>query len=217
VRSLALAFLPFLVAASLAAAPTPTIENLAATAGNGKVSVRFSLAGAFANGEVIEALQSGLPTSFTYVVEIFRDRPNWFDDGIARARIEVICTFNSVTREYLLNYRRDDRLVRSETFTDLGALERSMTTVEERDLFDIGRRKPYKLKVRAKADLMRGWLMYVIPWEVSTRWQETRVRVAEKQSAVGSRQSAVDHHPSTAFVVQLPPTADRRPPTPETP
>jgi hypothetical protein len=23
---------------------------------------------------------------------------------------------------------------------------------------------------------MRGWLMYVIPWEVSTRWRETRVR-----------------------------------------
>ena len=177
-RSFALAFLPFLVAVSLAAAPAPKIENLAATAENGKVSVRFSLAGAFANGEMIEALQSGLPTSFTYVVEIFRDRPNWFDDGIARARIEVICTFNSVTREYLLNYRRDDRLVRSETFTDLAALERSMTTVEEMDLFDIGRRKPYKLKVRAKADLMRGWLMYVIPWEVSTRWREARVRSA---------------------------------------
>ncbi len=167
-----------LAAVPLSAAPPSTIENLTATAQNGKVSVHFSLAGAFANGEMVEALQSGLPTSFTYIVEIFRDRPNWFDDGIARARIEVICTFNSVTREYLLNYRRDDRLVRSETFTDLAALERGMTTVEELDLFDIGRRKPYKLKVRAKADLMRGWLMYVIPWEVSTRWRETRVRSA---------------------------------------
>jgi hypothetical protein len=26
---------------------------------------------------------------------------------------------------------------------------------------------------------MRGWLMYVIPWEVSTRWRETRVRTTE--------------------------------------
>jgi Domain of unknown function (DUF4390) len=179
VRTFALAFLVLLAPIAFAAAPPPAIENLTATAANGKVSVRFSMAGAFANGEVNEALQSGLPTSFNYVVEIFRERPNWFDDGIALARIEVICTFNSVTREYLLNYRRDDRLVRSETFNDLAALERSMTTVEERDLFDIGRRKPYKLKVRAKADLMRGWVIYVIPWQVSTRWRETRVRVAE--------------------------------------
>lgn len=163
----------------VAAAPNPTIENLSATAAQGRVSVRFHLAGAFANGEMIEALQSGLPTSFTYVVEIFRDRPNWFDDSIATARIEVICTFNSLTREYLLNYRRDRKLVRSETFTDLAALERAMTRVEEADFFDIGRRKPWKMKVRVKADLMRGWLMYVIPWEMSTRWRETRVRVAE--------------------------------------
>ncbi len=160
----------------LAAAPDARIENLSATAAGGKVSVRFQLAGAFEHEEMTEALQSGLPTTITYFVEIFRDRPNWFDDGIAAARIEVVCTFNSVTREYLLNYRRDRRLVRSETFTDLAALERRMTTIEEPDFFEIGRRRPYKLNVRVKASLMRGWLMYVIPWELETRWRETRVR-----------------------------------------
>jgi hypothetical protein len=160
-------------------APKPAIANLSAKAEGGKVSVRFNLENAFRNGELVEALQSGVPTSFTYVIEIFRDRPNWFDDGIARANVEVICTFNSLTREYLLNYRRDEKLVRSETFTELNALAQRMTAIDEPDLFDIGRRKPYKLRVRAKADLMRGWLLYVIPWEVSTRWRETRVKTAE--------------------------------------
>jgi hypothetical protein len=159
-------------------APRPEIANLAATAAGGKVSVRFSLEGAFRNGELAHALQSGLPTSFTYAIELFRDRPNWFDSGVARSRIDVICTFNSLTREYLLNYRRDKHLVRSETFTDLPALVERMTSVDESGLFDIGSRKPYKLKVRVKADLMRGWLMYVIPWDVSTRWRETRVKGA---------------------------------------
>jgi hypothetical protein len=166
----------FLTVPLTAAPPNPTIENLAATANAGKVSVRFTLAGAFQNGEMVEALKSGLPTSFTYSIEIFRDRPNWFDDSIAKARVEVICTYNSLTREYLLNLRRDKHLVRSETFMDLAELERAMTTVDEADLFEIGARKPYKLKVRARAELMRGWLMYVIPWEVATNWREARVR-----------------------------------------
>ncbi|MDQ3281862.1 MAG: DUF4390 domain-containing protein [Acidobacteriota bacterium] len=178
-RRLLFSFLFLAGFSAAASAPNPTIETLAATAAHGKVSVRFALNGAFANREMIEALQSGLPTSFTYYVEIFRDRPNWFDDSIAEARIEVICTFNSLTREYLLNYRRDRRLVRSESFSDLGELERHMTQISEADFFDIGRRRPYKLKVRVKADLMRGWLMYVIPWEVSSGWRETRVRTAE--------------------------------------
>ena len=172
-----LLLLSLLLAAPLpAAAPNPTIGNLAASAAGGKVSVRFTLEGAFQQAEMVEALRSGLPTSFTYTIEIFRDRPNWFDDGIATARVEVITTYNSLTREYLLNYRRDRKLVRSETFTDLAALERRMTTVEETELFDLTGRKPWKHKVRVKADLMRGWLMYVIPWEVSTGWRETRVR-----------------------------------------
>ena len=156
----------------------PKIEGLSAIAEGGKVSVRFSLTGALANGEFVEALESGLPTSVTYIVEIFRDRPNWFDDGIESTRIEIICTFNSLTREYLVNYRRDRKLVKSETFTDVASLESRLANIDEPDLFEIGNRKPWKLKVRVKADLMRGWLFYVVPWELSTGWRETRVRLA---------------------------------------
>jgi hypothetical protein len=152
--SLVLAF------AVTARAADPKIEGLSAGATHGKVTVRFSLANVFTNDEIVQAMQSGLPTSFTYEIEIFRDRPYWL---------------NSVTREYLLNYRRDRKLVRSETFTDIRMLERAMTAIVEPDLFDIGNRKPYKLKVRVRADLMRGWVLYVVPWEVSTRWREARV------------------------------------------
>jgi hypothetical protein len=165
----------FLLLAGAALADDPSIENLSARAVNRQVSVRFVMAHAFDREQTIQGLQSGVPTTLTYVVEIYRDRPHWFDEGIARARIEAIATFNSLTREYLLNYRRDHKLVRSETFNDLASLQRAMTNVDEPNLFDIGKRPPYKLKVRVKADLMRGWLLYVIPWEFSTRWRVARV------------------------------------------
>jgi len=153
----------------------PRIDHLTASAVNGQVSVHFAMMRAFDDPHTIEAIQSGVPTTFTYVVEIYRARPNWFDEGIGRSRIQVIATYNSVTREYLLNYRRDHRLVRSETFNDLGTLQQRMTTIDEQNLFDIGTRRPYKIKVRVKADLRRGWLLYFIPWDVSTRWKEVRV------------------------------------------
>jgi hypothetical protein len=177
VRVLALSLLTLLLASGVSAADAK-IQNLVATASNGEVSVHFTASNAFADEQRIQALQSGLATSITYVVEIFRDRPNWFDEGIQRSRIEAIATFNSVTREYLLNYRRDERLVRSETFSDLQALLKRMTTIDEPSLFTIGERRPYKLKVRVKADLGRGWLFYIIPWQSSTRWRVVRVAVA---------------------------------------
>ncbi len=173
-----LAVVLYLLAVAAFAAD-PEIDHLTASAANGKVSVHFALLHGFDRDQITQGLQSGVPTGFTYVVEIYRDRPNWLDEGIDRSRIEVIATFNSVTREYLLNYRRDRRLVRSETFSDLSTLRQRMTTIDEPDLFDIGKRLPYKLKVRAKADLMRGWLLYFIPWEISTRWRSVRVASAE--------------------------------------
>jgi hypothetical protein len=165
----------FLLLGGAALADDPTIETLSAKSANRQVSVRFTMTHAFDREQTIQGLQSGVPTTLTYIVEIFRDRPHWFDEGISRARIEVIATFNSLTREYLLNYRRDHKLVRSETFNDLASLQRAMTTIDEPNLFDIGKRPPYKLKVRVKADLMRGWLLYFIPWEFSTRWKTVRV------------------------------------------
>jgi len=178
VSSLRLAIFFYLLPAAAFAAE-PSIENLSAAAASGKVSVHFVLANGFDRPETVQALQSGIPTALNYVVEIYRDRPNWFDEGIGRSHIEVIATFNSVTREYLINYRRDRRLVRSETFTDLPTLEKRMTTIDEADLFDIGTRRPYKLRVRAKADFMRDYLLYFIPREMSTRWRSARVIAPE--------------------------------------
>lgn len=152
------------------------IEGLSATAVGQLVSVRLRLVDAFRDGKLQQNLHSGLPTTLTYEVEIFRDRPNWFDDGIETSFIEVICTFNSVTREYLLNYRRNRHLVRSETFTDLALLERAMTVIDEPNLFDAGEWRINKLKVRARAHLMRGHVLYIIPRQISTRWRETRVK-----------------------------------------
>jgi hypothetical protein len=178
VRFLAISILYLALATGVFAAD-PEIDGLTATSANGKVSAHFTLLHAFDRAEIVQGLQSGVPTSFAYVIEVYRDRPNWFDEGIDRSRIEVIATFNSVTREYLMNYRRDRKLVRSETFTDLETLEKRMTTIDEPDLFDVGDRRPYKLRLRAKADLMRGWALYFIPWNFSTRWRDVRIAEAK--------------------------------------
>ena len=53
--------------------------------------------------------------------------------------------------------------------------------------FDVGKRPPYKLAVRVKADLMRGWLLYFIPWEVSTRWRQVRVEAPQSEAARETR------------------------------
>lgn len=172
----------YLASLSLAAAAysDPSIGQLSATEQFGKVTVQFTLERAFESSEILQALESGLPTGFNFELELIRKRPNWFDSTVATSRLEVICTYNGVTREYLLNYRRDRRLVVSETFNDLDRLQERMTRIVEPDIFPVGSYEPFKLRVRVRAGILRGFLLYVIPWEVSTDWRETRVRSGAK-------------------------------------
>lgn len=171
----------FLVAilAAPAFAEEPRIEALSATESGQRISVSFRLSGAFDLGELNKALESGLPTGFTYHVELFRKRHNWFDTTRAEATLEVVCTYDSRTKEYLLNYRRDGRLVRSETFSDLERLRRRMVTINEPELFETEGTPAEKLRVRVRADLMQGYLLYVIPWDISTGWANTRIDKAK--------------------------------------
>lgn len=174
-------FLPFglllLLAAPLDAAD-PRIRDLAATEQNGLISVRFRLEDAFGKPEILRTIESGLPTVLAYEVQLVRKRPNWFDDLVATSRIEVVATYNSVTREYLLNYRRDRKLVSSEILSSLDELQRRMATIREADLFAAEGRKPWKLRVRVRAELSRRYVWYLIPWDVATDWKEARVESA---------------------------------------
>ncbi|HUF18818.1 MAG TPA: DUF4390 domain-containing protein [Thermoanaerobaculia bacterium] len=154
------------------------IVQLKGSAGGSHVSVTFQLENGFSRPEILDALRSGVSTGFTYHFELIRKRPNWFDQRISTATVEVIATYNSITQEYLLNYRRNRRLIRTEVFTRFDALEREMTVISETHLLPLEGRRPEKVRVRVRADLMQGYLLHIVPWNISTGWEQARVGTA---------------------------------------
>lgn len=181
-RRCAFGIFALLLVATTARGEEARIRNLEAVEKSGRISVSFDLSGAFDTPEVRRAIESGLPTVLAYDLYLVRKRSNWFDDTITRARLEVVATYNSVTREYLLNYRRDRRLVRSEIFTSLEALKTRMSRIEEQDLFSTGGQKLWKLRVRVRAELLRRYVWYIVPWDVATPWETVGVQSAEPGS-----------------------------------
>lgn len=181
-RRCAVGIFALLLVATSARGEEARIRNLEAVERSGRISVSFDLSGAFDAPEVRRAIESGLPTVLNYDLALIRKRSNWFDDTMTRARLEVVATYNSVTREYLLNYRRDRRLVRSEIFTSLDALKTRMSRIEEQDLFSTGGEKTWKLRVRVRAELLRRYVWYIVPWDVATPWETARVEPAEPGS-----------------------------------
>ena len=86
----------------------------------GQVLVELPARRTASTPETRERIESGLPTGFIYELELARDRKRWWDDGLARARLEVVAMYNAVTREYLVNTKQDGKLIDSRTVRDAG-------------------------------------------------------------------------------------------------
>jgi len=171
-----------LIAALLLATPfpalaaplvSPEVRDLQPTVADGEVQVSFVLAGAFDDG-FLSRIQSGLPTTIAYEFELLRDRKHWWDDEIADATLEVVAMYNAVSQEYLVNFKRDGKLVESRLARTRGDLEAAMTRFERVPLFPVEGTDDARLLVKARAELGSRTLLNFIPVHITTDWAVTR-------------------------------------------
>jgi len=158
-----------------ASADRPAVTDVVAALDGREVRVGFRLAGAF-DERVRERLEAGLPTGFVYEVELLRDRKRWWDAGLAEASLEVVAMYNALSRDYLLNVKRDGRLVESRTVRELADLERAMTEVGGLAAFAVPDRVRgrQRLLVRVRANLGSGTILGFVPAARETAWAESR-------------------------------------------
>jgi hypothetical protein len=152
------------------------LRDVVPTVADGQVLVSFVLAGAF-DEAILARIDSGLPTSFVYRLELVRDRKRWWDDQVAEATLEVVAMYNAVSQEYLVNFKRDGKLVESRLARSKLELEAAMTRFERVPLFalaDVRASGDSRLRLRARAELgTKTWLSF-IPLHVETDWAQSR-------------------------------------------
>src|SRR4029079_723660 len=122
-----------------------------------------------------ERLESGLPTSIVYQFELHRDRKRWYDRRLKENTLEVVATYDAVAREYMVNYKLDDKLVESRTVRDQQALAVAMTQIGPLPVFtldDVPRGG--RLLVQAPAELGARMVLAFIPVTIGTDWKESK-------------------------------------------
>src|SRR5438128_780309 len=76
---------------------------------DGQVLVSFELSDGL-TAEVRDAIQSGLPTTFSYEVELRRQTSIWFDRTVASVIIAATVRFDNLTRRYQMSHATDGRV-----------------------------------------------------------------------------------------------------------
>ncbi|MCY3971059.1 MAG: DUF4390 domain-containing protein [Acidobacteria bacterium] len=120
-----------------------------------------------------EKIESGLPTGFTYDIEVQRLRRRWFDQRVGATRLQVVAMYNALTREYQVNFRRDGELYASRVVTSAADLERALTVFEELPSIEIEDDRAGRFVLRVRAELRSRTRLGLIPDRVHTAWVKT--------------------------------------------
>jgi hypothetical protein len=170
--ALALGLLALLLAEG--ESPKPHLSALELALDGPRVLVTVELVDAF-DDELVERIQTGLPSGYDYQFRLLKDFKFWWDQDVDSTTLQVFATYDAVSREYLVNYRQDGRLIQSRVLGDLQELERAMTRFEAVHVFTLDSPPPRRrLLVRARVKLGDGTFLKFIPTTEDTPWVESR-------------------------------------------
>jgi hypothetical protein len=131
---------------------------------DGQVLVSFTTDAAV-DVEVERAIQSGLPTTFTYDVELRRASTFWFDKLMGSARIAVTVRFDNLTRRYQVSLMQDGRVAESRSTESADAVRRWVSDFQSLPLFstrELRSDTEYYVRVRGRTSPRNTWSFW--PW-----------------------------------------------------
>lgn len=132
---------------------------------DGHVLVSFDL-GAGWTPDVRDAIQSGLPTTFSYEVALRRATAIWFDRTMASVTITARVRFDNLTRRYQMSRTVEGRVEEARPTEDQNAVRTWMTHVEQIAVAKTSALEPnaeYYVRVRAHTRPHNAWFFW--PWD----------------------------------------------------
>jgi hypothetical protein len=131
--------------------------------------------------DIEEAIKSGVPTSFTFLIQLEAVRGLWFDKNVERWEFKHTVKYDTLKEEYEITLEESDELVTRTK--DLGEMKRLMTTGESIRLTTsrpLKNGKEYRLSIKAELHTVKlpffldYVLFFVKLWDFETDWHKVR-------------------------------------------
>jgi hypothetical protein len=139
------------------------------------LKISFVVKGAFKE-DILEAINSGIPTSFTFLVRLHRAKTLWFDEPIGTWKFKHTVKYDALKEEYEVTLDESKGTVKTK---DLKEMKRLMVTGDEVTIKPsphLDERKVYKLSIKAELDTINlpffldYILFFVKLWDFETDW-----------------------------------------------
>jgi Domain of unknown function (DUF4390) len=162
-----------LLLVSQARADSARISPIKVSLDGDRVLAAFALRDGF-DAPLRRRIESGLPTSILYRIELNRDRKRWYDRRLRATSLEVTAMYDAVARAYNVHFKLDGKLIESRTLRDLKEVQVAMTEIGPLPVFGLaGISRRWRLLLKVQAEMGSRTVLSFIPVTISTDWKES--------------------------------------------
>jgi len=129
------------------------------------------------------AIHNGIPATFTFYVDIYRQRSNWPDKKIRTYEFEHIMEYDSLKKEYKIHLDEKSERKLTTSLDEAKILMSEINGFKILPLTEVGPDSSYIIKVKAKLarKTLPLYFHYLIPftslWDFETKWHELKLRL----------------------------------------
>jgi hypothetical protein len=155
---------------------TAVIENIKLANTRDDLLVYFDVKNAFSE-KITEAINSGISTTFSFYIALYKTDGSWFDKTISDIKIKSTLTYNSLKKEYIVSRPwKDDTDVITQSFEEAKALMTEIDNLKIIPLNKLVKADKYQLRIKAELDkvtlplALHYVLFFVSFWDFKTNW-----------------------------------------------
>jgi hypothetical protein len=166
----------FLVMTGTARAQDARLENIIVTNTRDNLLLYMTAKDAF-SPKIVKAIQSGVPATFTYYINLYLVRGLWLDKEIAEIQVTHTMKYDSLKKEYVVSRSWDTS--QPVVVKSMDAAQKLMTEVDSLQVVPLSRlARGQQYQIQAKAQLnkmtlpfyLHYVLFFVSFWDIETDW-----------------------------------------------
>lgn len=162
---------------NIAFAQQAVLNNMSVANTRDHLLLYLNVEGAFTN-EVEKAILSGVPTTFSFLVVLNRDRNLWMDEKIVEITVHHTIKYNNLKKEFVVSKSwEDSNSVTTQSFEEAKQLMSKVEGLTVLSLDNLMKGSLYKIRARAELGKLTLplYLHYILffasLWDFKTDWQ----------------------------------------------
>ena len=161
-----------------------TITEFTVSNSNDQLTLYLTVDNCFTD-EMLAAVHNGIPITFTFYVNIYRERSGWFDKKIREYQFNHTMKYDNLKKEYTVHREENGD---SRSTSSLDAAKLIMAEINGLDVLPLKEIDPHEsYRIEAKAKLARKslplYFHYLIPftslWDFETDWHQLTLRLTQ--------------------------------------